>query len=424
MVEVIKAFGWISSGQMIVLVGNFLLLKILTDELSVADYGSYALVMSLMLFARQAVVDPLSVVVAKGTREGGFLRYEGVSSLQVVRGAVEYIGALAPSVLLGLFIVVYLVTGSVWPGAYIIILCVYFVANGAQGVFFNLLNMLRSRRLVALGVSADSFIRLIFVFIFINIFSATLGYTLLAVSLASLVVFCGLSVVVKGYDLSGTLIDAERRQLKRDIALLTLPLIAPCVVSALRGVSDKALMASVLGIEQLAGYNVLFQLGFLPMTLILGIVQTYAGPNIYRLAASEEAAKEKTIKYVVRLLLVMTLASALATFLSALLSERLFKLLIGSEYLGYSFYLPLFVAAGALSAVASLLGIVVVGAFKSRVAGTLTFISVLSGMVVLAASIAFYGFDGGAVGLLISNLVACVILAGAVFYLPFSSDAW
>jgi O-antigen/teichoic acid export membrane protein len=277
---------------------------------------------------------------------------------------------------------------------------------------------------VALGVSADSFIRLIFVFIFINIFSATLGYTLLAVSLASLVVFCGLSVVVKGYDLSGTLIDAERRQLKRDIALLTLPLIAPCVVSALRGVSDKALMASVLGIEQLAGYNVLFQLGFLPMTLILGIVQTYAGPNIYRLAASEEAAKEKTIKYVVRLLLVMTLASALATFLSALLSERLFKLLIGSEYLGYSFYLPLFVAAGALSAVASLLGIVVVGAFKSRVAGTLTFISVLSGMVVLAASIAFYGFDGGAVGLLISNLVACVILAGAVFYLPFSSDAW
>ena len=56
---------WIGISQISLLLSNFMLLKLLASQLSVYEYGQYALVMSVVLFVRQIFYDPFSIVAAK-----------------------------------------------------------------------------------------------------------------------------------------------------------------------------------------------------------------------------------------------------------------------------------------------------------------------------------------------------------------------
>jgi O-antigen/teichoic acid export membrane protein len=174
-------------------------------------------------------------------------------------------------------------------------------------------------------------------------------------------------------------------------------------------------MASFIGAKELAAYNVLLQLGFIPMMVIIGIVQTYTSPDIYKSATCANSGQKKAVKYINFVILKILTLSAVAVGVSTLLLDFIFKNLVGEEYSNYSKFLPYFVIAGSLSGITGLLNVGVVGAFKPKLAGVLMLISVLSGLIIQMVLIVMYRFEGGIAGLVFSNLAMMLIFFSALW---------
>ncbi len=409
-----KDILWIAGGQIVGVFNNFLLLKILTASLTMAEYGYYALWMSIMLFIRQVIYDPISIISAKETKADEFLGVGGVSSFHIIKYITDklLLGLLLVGVLSIFFEFVYYkkITVSI----YILMGVIYLFSNGAQGIYLNVLNILKQRKWAASGIAADSFVKLVFVYFILLFFERSLIYAILAVAISSFLVFIWVRSISKKFYSSLAINSIDRLILVKKLLILSLPLFAPTLLIALKGVGDKVFMASFIGVEELAAYNVLLQLGFIPMMLVVGVIQTYVSPGIYKLASGGGSDQKKTVAYINSVVLKISILSVAAIVSSLFLSDIIFRILIGVEYFGYSKFLPYFVMAGALAAMSGLLNVGVIGVFEPKLVGVLMFASVLAGLIVLLISIVMYGFEGGIAGLVLSNLVMMLVFGSAL----------
>jgi hypothetical protein len=98
-----KGFLWITGGQIVGLLNNFLLLKILTVNLSMSAYGYYALWMSIMLFIRQIIYDPISIILAKESVGKKCLGMDKTCSFQIARNVTDRL--LISLLLTGIFFI-------------------------------------------------------------------------------------------------------------------------------------------------------------------------------------------------------------------------------------------------------------------------------------------------------------------------------
>jgi O-antigen/teichoic acid export membrane protein len=207
---------------------------------------------------------------------------------------------------------------------------------------------------------------------------------------------------------------SDKKIAGKNLILVSLPFFIPSLLTALKGAGDKISMAFYIGVEELAAYNILLQIGFLPMMLFIGVIQTYLSPQIYKLTAVENLNRKEVISYLGKVVFKILILASIMIIASDVLSELIFGILVGVEYLNYSKFLPYFVLAGAFSGISSLLNIGIIGALKSRSVGILMSISILSGLLIFIVFIEGFGFEGGIAGLVFSNMVMMTIFGGAL----------
>lgn len=406
-----KADGaiWIAVGQAASLVGNFALLKLLTSTLSVTSYGYFALWMSVVLFVRQVLYDPMSIVMAKETIERRILSPARLGAIEVVGHVTNRFWAVAVVLCIALLVLYSFPIGGKDLITCVFAAIVYLAANGAQGIYVNVLNTLKRRKAAAMAVSSDVIVKLGLVFIFLTVFGHGTIYAVYAVAASAVVVFVWVRLGAMRAEAPSV---GDRSELRRAMAALvvsSLPLVAPKFLVSLRDVGDRVFMASYIGVDDFAAYSVLLQIGFLPMSLLIGMIQTYAGPDIYRAATGVEDGAGTVLHHLMAYLRGLILASLLAVIASALIGGPVLRMLVGEQYAQYSGFLPLFVAAGSLAGLAGLLNVAALGVFPSGVAAVLMLMSVVVGLAIHLGMIALYGFGGGAVGLLLSNAVAVIV---------------
>lgn len=410
-----KADGafWIAVAQAASLIGNFALLKLLTSSLSVTSYGFFALWMTAVLFVRQVLYDPVSIVMAKEAVERRILSPGRLGAIEVVGYVTNRFWAVALAVCVGLLVVSWFPIGRHELIACAFAAVLYLAANGAQGIYVNVLNVLKQRKSAALAVSSDAIVKLGFVFFALAVFGHGTVSALCAVAASAVVVF--LLVRNSGSRVEGP--SLGRGELPRAMTALivsSLPLVAPKLLVSLRDVGDRIFMASYIGVDDFAAYSVLLQVGFLPMSLLIGMIQTYAGPDIYRVATGVDGGAGDVLQQVRAYLRGVIFASVVAVVASFVIGGSVLRMLVGDQYVQYSSFLPLFVAAGGLAGVAGLLNLAALGVFSSRQAAVLMLVSVALGLAVHLGLIALFGFGGGAVGLVISNAVSVLLFLGSL----------
>lgn len=347
---------------------------------------------------------------------------DGVGSLQIVRYLTDrfFLGLLLVCVVL-IFIEFIFYKNSPMSG-YLMLGAIYLGSNGAQGIYLNILNTIRKRKWAAAGIAADSFVKLCLVSAVFLFFEKNLVSAIQAVAISSLLVFIWVRSIGKQFCSPCVIATSERLSATKKLVMLSLPLFAPTLLIALKSVGDKVFMASFIGVEELAAYNVLLQLGFIPMMLIVGVVQTYVSPDIYKLTSGERGNQKKTLAYIRVNVLKILVISGSAIGVSLVFSDVVFRILVGVEYFKYSKFLPYFVLAGAFSGISGLLNVGVIGAFKSKLVGVLMFASVLAGLIIFMILIAMYGFEGGIAGLVFSNLVMMLVFGSSLWLIPFEKQ--
>lgn len=214
----LKADGafWIAIAQAASLIGNLALLKLLTSSLSVTSYGFFAIGMSVVLFARQILYDPVSIVVAKEAIERKILSPGRLAAIEVVGYVTNRFWAVALVLCGGLLVVCLFPIGRNDLIAYAFAAIVYLAANGAQGIYVNVLNVLKQRRRAALAVASDAIVKLVFVFFALAIFGHVTISAVCAVAASAVVVFFWVRMLgsrVEGPSLGGGVSCLERRLL-------------------------------------------------------------------------------------------------------------------------------------------------------------------------------------------------------------------
>jgi O-antigen/teichoic acid export membrane protein len=416
MLEKIHGAIWIGGSQMALLVSNLLLLKLLTSRLNVSDFGYYSLCMSIVLFARQVIYDSFSMVIAKNCSSNISDERKLSLGFEVVRYFTDRVGVLIFFAGALFFISNYYLAANDKLAVAFFLCSVYLLANGAQGIYFNVLNSIGDRKSASLFAMTDSILKLALAFLFLNLIQGSLSSALQSISIGALFV---LGIIRKFVRAEISRDEAPVLNIKYAVhenLVICLPLLLPALLNAFRSIGDRWMLAAFMGVDELAIYSVLLQLGYFPLVLIFGVAQTYIGPDVYRLCRFQNRIDYVMLKrLVLGILLATTSFSIVSGGVALMLADFVFDILVGSEYKIFSGYLSSFVVAGSFAAGAGLLQLVVFGLFDTRIASKLIAVSIGFSLVVAFVLIYTLQFVGAIVGLVLAGLIPLLIFAIAVY---------
>lgn len=411
---------WIGLSQFVLVLSNFLLLKLLTNRLSVYEFGQYSLFMSIALFVRQVVYDPFSIVLAKECAYGESRSQRVLGRLHVMRVMVDRAGVIFVG-----FAVVAVFCSKITNSAHIYCLlaglvAIYVCSNGAQGFYSNVLNSIMERKFVSAFSMADSFLKVLLVFLVFNYLKNTVVNSLASVAMGAMSVFLLFRwFLLERYETNLSSIRFDKKLINR-VMVAGVPFVVSTILIALKNVGDRWVLTGFLGVKNLADYSVLLQLGYAPIVLVLGVGQTFVAPKIYSHCSSGGCDGYVALK---RLLFKIVIAIFVVTFFvclfTVLISGWFFGFLVGEKYRGLELYLPFFVISGAIASVGNILQIVIIGLFESRNASLFVVLSLVAGIFSGGFCVWKFGFIGSICGLALSNafmvLVYLIALCFSVF---------
>jgi O-antigen/teichoic acid export membrane protein len=333
--------------------------------------------------------------------------------------AIEYANKRFFVFLFVLVLLAAIVEGALHQDLYIVLYGLagggYILANGAHGVIVNVLNALRDRQAAAWGVAIDAGSKILLVALFISYVDDDLSAVLVLIAASTIASFLFFRRIAANRFARSAMESRQPKFVFSQIMLMSLPLVVPTIVAALRGLTDKIFVMSFVGPAELAAYNVLLQIGFLPVVLLIGVLQTYSGPTVYALTARTGVDGGEAFLYVRSLIVKLIGFASFAVVMAHVFGDLLFNVFVGNEYRNYSVWLPLFVAAGTMAGVYGILTVAVIGVFDTRHSGALVMASTLVGISIQAVATFSFGFDGAVVGLIASGLVMSIILGGALW---------
>lgn len=391
---------WIAGGQIVQLLSGFLILSILTRTLSVSSFGYYSLCITIVMFSRQVIYDPISVILGKKSSSLKNVNETASKGFWILKYLTDR--AFLSLFVLGALLFLYFKTIDSTLGVLILCCFIYLAANGAFGMYVNVLTAMRERQKASIFLMADTLGKLLAIVLTVFIFQDRLDYIFIGISFSAIVSVLFLRAYISKrfrIDMAGS--QQNFRDLKSTV-IVSFPLILPTAFMALKMYGDRWILAGFMGVEELSGFSVLLQMGYLPMILMLGVVQTYVAPNIYNIAEANNP--HILLIYLKALVFKIVIFSIATSLVSMALSGWVFSILVGNVYQQYSYFLPIFVISGAFSAISTILYVALIACFSTqKVAKMATMVVVVS----LASSfilVFFIGFVGAVVGLLFGSI--------------------
>lgn len=389
-----KEGSWIVIGQIATVAGALVLVRVLTEYLSPAQYGQLALGLTVAGLVNQVVMGGIGAgigrfyaIAAEKQDLGGYLH--------ATRNLLAYATAAVVAIGLSLMATLYWLGYSEWIGLAVAAL-VFSVLSGYNSTLSGIQNAARQRAIVAFHGGLDAWLKI-----------------LLAVGV---VLWLGTSstAVVIGYACSSLLITVSqliflRRTIPQQhtpipsrqpwmpqIWAYSLPFSTWGAFTWMQQVSDRWALQAFASTSDVGQYAVLFQLGFTPIALITGMAMSFLGPILYqRSGDATDHARNTNVHWLgwrmTHLSLIVTLLVVAITFA---LHEWLFGLLVAAEYRGSSHLLPWVVLAGGIFAAAQMLALKLMSDMKSSAMTTAKIVTALIGILLNVVGAAFSGMQG------------------------------
>lgn len=348
--------GWILFGQVAAVIGALVLVRVLTEHLSPEAYGQLALGLTLAGLINQVVIGGVTAAIGR--------YYSIAAEANDLNGYFrdsQRLMLLAASVVLllgGLFLLGLLSLGYIQKAVFASLIILFSLLSGYGVAYSGVLNAARHRALVAVHGGADAWLKILF----------ALGaiYWLGAFETA----------VVVGYVFSTSVVVASqfcfvrrsfhqgeaRRQSRpwgKQMWAYAWPFTSWGLFSWAQQSSDRWALEVFGATDQVGFYAVLFQLGYTPLVMAMGMLMAFLGPIFFQRAG--DATDRQRRAGVRRLAWQITLACLVFTFIAFLLTLRLhawfFSLLVAAEYRSVSYLMPWMVMAGGLFAAGQMLAL-------------------------------------------------------------------
>ena len=361
--------AWIIAGQIATLTGSLVLIRLLTGSMDPRAYGEMALGLTVAGLINQTVT---------GSVSNGISRFWSIAS---ERGdLVGYIAASRHLLLLAIVAICItsaLVVGalwavglSTWAGLAFASLALA-VSSGVNSVLNGMQTAARQRSIVALHSGLDAWLKIGLAACFMAWIGASSSVVVwsyaCSATLVTLSQFYFLNSLIRGLRCKPSTTSISPAWLK-EIWSYSWPFATWGVFTWAQTCSDRWALQAFVDTDAVGLYTVLYQLGFVPISLASGLLVAFLAPIMFQHAGDAgDAARMNTVyrstSTVAIFVLGMSFAAAIAI---SLLHKWLFSVLASTEFQGPAYLMPWMAIAAGFQACHHILGIRISAALKTK----------------------------------------------------------
>lgn len=405
---------WVFAGQLLSFAGTLVGVRILTEYLSPSAYGALGLSLTIVALFTEVVI---------GGLVGAFARFYSIAaSAGDIKGYVRGLQNLlfgAASVAAVLLLVAFPLLlagfeGLSWQNGLVVALfAVLFGSNAAINAAFN---GARRRRLVALNSVVDAWLKIALAVIAIHAFGPDATAVLIAYAISLILVM--LHQVYRLKRLAPECQTINGRNWSKEMFLFAWPASVWGIFTWAQLVADRWALQTFYSAAEVGFYSVVLQLGYFPMTLLMGMLGTFLTPIFFQKTSDQQAHIDKSQDIVWRRIFFWGIGFSLfSAFIAWLVKGLVFDLLTAQEFRQMAKYLPLMVLAGGIYGTASLLQVRLMSHMKMVYLAKILIASSLLGVAFTVALAASLGISGVVIAkLLFSIAFLCGLSFATVFY--------
>jgi O-antigen/teichoic acid export membrane protein len=342
--------GWIVAGQIVSVLGSFVLVRILTEYLKPSDYGYLALGLTIASLVNQ---------VAMGGVISGISRFYSIAvEKDDLRGYLKSSWLLMVYATLAVSVIsILLMLGLMWTHqthwlSLAAAVLVFSVLSGFNAALSGVQNAARQRVVVALHAGIDAWLRIILAVGVIfwlgrSSTAAVVGYiisTLLVT--ASQLVFLRRQLHPHLKVAAGVVKDNWMKQMW----LFSWPMIAGGLFNWSYYASQRWALELYATTEEVGKFYALTQIAYTPILLAGGMLISFITPILYA-RVGDPTNHERLVgahQVIFRIAGIGLIATILAAIVTYFLKDIIFGVFVSSQYRDVSAYMPMLVVAGGL----------------------------------------------------------------------------
>lgn len=389
-------------GQVVNILGSLALIRVLTEHVTVAEYGQWALCLSFVAIVNQVILGGIVAALARyhsiaieGKDIQGYLN----GALLVVKRVSLGVGVTAAFVLVALT----LLDHAGWIPL-VLTLFAFALLIGYNSCLVAIRSAARSHLIVAIHVGAGPWLTMLLVFALgvwseLSLLMIALPYAIsaLLIFVSQLILFT--KTIPKN---NNGIADKPRQDWPGMIIKFSLPFSLFGAFTWAQQVSDRWALEYFSSTDAVGQYAVLFQLGFAPGALGIGLLMQFLAPIFYRISgAANDPDRNRQVKRMALGTVAISLFGTIILFLiTSNLHASIFKLLTASRYWEVSHCLPWMVLAGGLFGAGELLALKAMAEIKVAAITRIKIMTALSGLSFNIVGAYFFGLNGVVIALL------------------------
>jgi O-antigen/teichoic acid export membrane protein len=407
---------WIVLGQMLAVVGSLIGVRLLTQLLTPDAYGELALGMTVVTLINQIIFGPLG---------GGISRFYAPAlecdDLSGLLRAAKKMMLNATWLVLTLGIIVIL---SMWAmkelrwSIFALSALGFAILYGYSSTLSGIQTAARQRAIVALHQGADPLLRALIASSLLVWFAATSTTAMAGYVLAfALVLGSQIYFLLKHTQLLPS-VHCEENKWQKKIWKFSWPIGLWGVFAWLQLSSDRWALQVFSSSNEVGNYAVLYQLGFVPISLLTGMAVQFLLPIMYQRAgdASDQVrnANANTLSWrLAGLSLILTL---LLFLVAAVLHPLIFRVLVAEEFRANSYLFPCVILSGGLFATGQTFTSNFLSQMKTKSLIAVKITTGLLGLVLNVVGAYWYGIKGVVYAGLVFSIVYLLWMTLLVHY--------
>ncbi len=402
---------WVVFGQVMLVLGSLVGIRILTGLMSPSAYGELALGMTVASLVHSLIMDPIGSGVTRyyavAVEQGDLWGYlKAVRSLvSLANGGIVFLFLIA---VLGLFII----GKSQWVGLAVVSF-IYAALNSNNSILNGIQNVARQRSIVALHQGMEPWARFLVAAGLVIIFGATGTAAMAGYALGVIFILISQYLFFRRIIPTNRTVKDGGKDWIADIWNFSWPLTTWGIFSWAQVASDRWALGLFSTTHDVGMYAVLYQLGYYPVLLVTGMAVQFLSPIFYQRAGDgtdgqRNANVAKLSWYLMGLSFGITFV---AVFLAFFLNRQIFHIFVAKEYASVSYLLPWMLLSGGISAASQTFTLNLMSQMKINEMAKARIITPILGVVFNIVGACWYGTKGVVFASLLFSIIYFIWMA-------------
>ena len=381
--------------QILFVLLSFVLVKILTNNLSISSYGFLALILTLISFFTQVFLGGLNA---------SFSRYYSISIADTnidgyansLRKLVKYLVSILLTMILVLIVFDNIYYSS---DLSIFIYAVAFAMTaGYSSILNQILNIAKKRASSSISLILEISLKIFFIYLLIENYELSVDFIIITYLISSSITLIIQHIFVTDL-LSSQNNSSNEYDCFRDIIKYAVPYIPWTLIIWLQQISDKWFLEIYTSRDDVGGFALLFQIGFVPLIFLFTTLNRLISPVIYNNETFNSSNINTTLyNYIVYITFALGL---ILVYLSWNFSTEIILLFSHPKFLSYASFLHLFILSGILFGLSEIFLLKMQSKMEVKLLNYVKSMLGLFGIIINFIGVYFYGFTG-----LVYSLVA------------------